>query len=343
MRSGELLPGELVQARREPFGQPAGVHEHDRRAVRPDQLEQLGVDRGPDRRSRRRGARRRRTEHQRHPLRRLGEVGQLGHVLDRDDDLDLHRLAEPRVHDGHRPGAARGLAAEEPGDLLERALGRRQADPLRRLVSDLLEAFEREREVRAALGAGHRVDLVDDHPSDAAQDLARLRREHQVEGLGRRDQDVGWARQDPPAFGRGRVAGSHRDAWLVDVLAEALGRQRRSRRAAPAGSSRCRPRALAVGRCRGPGTGGRWAAEDRSSSGRAPTGTRRASCPNPSARGSGCAVLRRSPASPGLARRWASRTCSRTTLGRRGRTPPGSPVHGTANLRRDGRDPVARR
>ena len=36
-----------------------------------------------------------------------------------------------------------------------------------------LEPFEREREVRAALGPGHRVDLVDDDPPDAPQDLAR--------------------------------------------------------------------------------------------------------------------------------------------------------------------------
>ena len=53
-----------------------------------------------------------------------------GHVLDRDDDLELERLAGAGVDDRHL--AARPDAAEEPGDRLERSLGRRQADPLRR-------------------------------------------------------------------------------------------------------------------------------------------------------------------------------------------------------------------
>ena len=58
----------------------------------------------------------------------------------------------------------------------------------------LVEPLEREREVRAALGAGERVDLVDDHGLDAAQGLARRRREHEEEGLGRRDEDLGGMR-----------------------------------------------------------------------------------------------------------------------------------------------------
>ena len=104
-----------------------------------------------------------------------------------------------------------GLAAEEARDLVERALRRREADALRRRVGDRLEAFEREHEVRAALGRRERVDLVDDHGLDAAQDLARLRREHQVERLGRGDQDVGRGAHELLALLGGRVAGAHRD------------------------------------------------------------------------------------------------------------------------------------
>ena len=44
-----------------------------------------------------------------------------------------------------------------------------------------LEALERQREVRAALRAGDRVDLVDDDVLDAAQRLAGRAREHQVQ------------------------------------------------------------------------------------------------------------------------------------------------------------------
>ena len=229
MGSSELLAGELVETRREALGQAARVDEHDRRTMRPDQLEHLGVDRRPDRRLRRRGPRRGGSEHRRHPLRGLGHAREVGHVLDRDDDLDLHRLAHPRVDDRHGAGSVRGLPSEEPRDLLERTLGRGQADPLRRLVRELLEAFEREREVRAALGTGHRVDLVDDHPPDASQDLARLGGEHQVERLRRGDQDVGRSGLDPAALARRGVAGAHRDARLVDVLRRGVRPRARSR------------------------------------------------------------------------------------------------------------------
>ncbi len=73
---------------------------------------------------------------------------------------------------------------EEAPDLLERALGGAQADPLERSPSRpwsvrahvSLEALEREREVRAALGVRDGVDLVDDHRLDAAEHLARAAR-----------------------------------------------------------------------------------------------------------------------------------------------------------------------
>ena len=42
-------------------------------------------------------------------------------------------------------------------------------------AAEALEPLEAQREVRAALGAGDGVDLVDDHVLDAAEHLARLR------------------------------------------------------------------------------------------------------------------------------------------------------------------------
>ena len=118
-----------------------------------------------------------------------------GHVLDRDDDLELERLAGAGIDDRHL--AARPDAAEEPGDRLERPLGRAQPDPLRRASAALasptrsaLQALQAEREVGAALRARDRVDLVDDHVLDAAEDLAGLAGEQEVERLGRRDEDV---------------------------------------------------------------------------------------------------------------------------------------------------------
>ena len=87
------------------------------------------------------------------------------------DDLDL---------------AARPDPAEEPGDRLERPLRRRQPDALeRRRVGrpELLQALQRQREMRAALRAGDRVDLVDDDRLDAAERLAGRAGEQEVQAL----------------------------------------------------------------------------------------------------------------------------------------------------------------
>ncbi len=184
----ELFAGELVEAGGEPFGEAPGVAEHDRGPVRADQLEdarvhvrpdaavRLGVVEPEDARSR---ARRGRV--------RAGLV----HVVDRNDHLDVERLARARVDDRDRALSLLAETAEEPRDLVEGALGGREADALRRLVGDRLEPFERQHEVRAALGRCERVDLVDDHRLDPAQRLAGPGGEHQVERLGRGDEDVG--------------------------------------------------------------------------------------------------------------------------------------------------------
>ena len=77
-----------------------------------------------------------------------------------------------------------------------------------------LEPLEREREVGAALRPGDGVHLVEDQRVDRAQQLARLRGEHQEERLGRRDQDVRRRAQHRLALLLRRVARPHRDAEL---------------------------------------------------------------------------------------------------------------------------------
>ena len=115
------LEGQLVEAGGQPLGQAAGVHEDQRGAVLLDQLEQAGVDGRPDAAAHRAGRGR--------PAGRLvDDLAQRAHVVDRDHHLDLERLAHPGVDDGHRPRletpfGSRGEAAEEAGDLLERAAG----------------------------------------------------------------------------------------------------------------------------------------------------------------------------------------------------------------------------
>ena len=90
----ELLAGELVEALGEPLREAAAVGEHDRAAVLADELEDPGVDRGPDARphlaadDRAAGL----LVHRQH-------LAEPGHVLDRDDDLELERLARAGVDD----------------------------------------------------------------------------------------------------------------------------------------------------------------------------------------------------------------------------------------------------
>ena len=103
-----------------------------------------------------------------------------------------------------------------------------------------LEALERQRQVRAALGRHQRVDLVDDHGDRGAQRLARVRGEQQVQRLGRRDEDVGRLRGEARALGRRRVAGADRDGWASEPARPGVPRPARCRRAAPAGCARRR-------------------------------------------------------------------------------------------------------
>ena len=199
------------------------------------------------------------------------------------------------------------------------------------VVRDRLEPLEREREVRAALGAGERVDLVDDHPSDAAQDLARLRREHQVERLGRRDEDVGRARLDAAALVRRRVARCASRPGVRGRARRAARPRGRSRRAAPAGSSRCRRRARGAARRRGRGSGGRRPGAVRSS--RRSIAQRNAASVLPEPVGARIRrVLPAGDRGPALALRRGGRLerRGRTTRGRPARSGRGSPPHRTA-------------
>ena len=76
-----------------------------------------------------------------------------------------------------------------------------------------VQPLERQRQVRAALVAGDRVDLVDDHRAHASQHLAaRFAGEQDVERLRRRHQDVRRRACASRALARRGVAGAHRGA-----------------------------------------------------------------------------------------------------------------------------------
>ena len=122
------------------------------------------------------------------------------------------------------PGAA--VATEEAGDLLERSLRGGQPDALGRAGGDLLQPLERQRQVGAALGRGEGVDLVDDDGLDPGQRLGRRRGQHQVEALGRGDEQIGRPADQLLSIPRRGVAGAHRDLRRRHRLAEPLGGER---------------------------------------------------------------------------------------------------------------------
>ena len=202
----DLCLGDLVDPQREPLGQAAVVDEHDRRAVRPDELEERRVDRRPDRARGRLVARVHLDAVLHDGLRERPRRGpELAHVLDRDDDLQIELLALPRV-DEHDLAVGAGHPAT---DLRQRALRGRETDPLERLLDDALEPLERKGEVRAALCPGDRVDLVEDHRLDRLQQVAAAGREEQEERLRGGDEDVGRRAQHPLAVALWRVARPH--------------------------------------------------------------------------------------------------------------------------------------
>ena len=116
---------QLVEALGEALGGAPCVDEDDRRVVFLDELEQLRVDRGPDRADVGVGLALGGDALGVGEVRRAG----LAHVLDRHDDLQVELLGDPGIDD-----LALALRAdEELRDPLQRALRRGEADPLQRV------------------------------------------------------------------------------------------------------------------------------------------------------------------------------------------------------------------
>ena len=229
----ETLRVDLVEPSGEPLGEPTRVREHDRRPVREDPIDDRLLDVRPHRAGdlgRLRwgepvavavrvaappGIRRR-------VVGGTGRRRRIEHVRHRHDDLQVERLGRPRRDDLHGSGPA-----EEAGDLVDRADGRRQSDALRRRevgivgATQRVEALEADRQVRTPFGGGDGVHLVDDHGVDAPEGLPRLRGEHEVQRFRRRDEDVRRVGDEFAPVGRGRVARAHPHGDLRQGDAEA--------------------------------------------------------------------------------------------------------------------------
>ena len=187
VRGDVRLAEPLGEVARDPLRDAALVDEDQRGAMLVDQLGEPVVHLAPHFGRHHRGERR-----ARHFDREIA----VAHMAGVDD---LHRFI--------------ALADEETRHLVQRLHGGGQADAHRGPLAQRLEPFQRKHQVRTALAAGHRVQLVDDHALHRLQHrAARVGAEQDVQGLRRRHQDVRRRAAHALALRRRRVAGAHRVA-----------------------------------------------------------------------------------------------------------------------------------
>ena len=115
-------------------------------------------------------------------------------------------------------------SAQKPRHFIERPLCRRQTDALRWSSAARGQPFDGDREMRTALGRNQRVNLVDDDRLDAGEGVAGVRRQHQVQGFRRGDQDVGRLALKSRPLGRRRVACSDGNRGNPVGIAACVGR-----------------------------------------------------------------------------------------------------------------------
>ena len=165
-----FLRRQLIEARGQPLRHPPRVDEDDGRAMLADQLQEPWMNGRPDA-----PPRHSRLSLRDHGCALPGASLEVGHVLHRHLDRYLQRLSHAGVDDLHVPAHA----AKEARHHLEGTLGRGQADALRLGFGQSPQPLEAQGQVGAALGGGHRVDLVDDHPAHRVEQLAGGTGEHQ--------------------------------------------------------------------------------------------------------------------------------------------------------------------
>ena len=138
--SDAIIAKALGQLMRHPLGKAPGVHRDQRRAMRLDQMHEAIVDFFPDL-MRHHGFERR----------------------TRNFDREVHRALVALVDDDA------GTIGQKPRDLLDRLLRRRKSDALQLAPAHMIEAFERQRQVRTTARLQHGVDLVDDDDASSLQ------------------------------------------------------------------------------------------------------------------------------------------------------------------------------
>ena len=315
--AGSLVVRQLVQALGEALGAAAVVDEDDRRGVLADELQELRVDRRPDRArgwrrveqasigpgrcapaSRPPVAGRSSARRRRRSARSCPRPGRRS----RGRAPSACRRRRSRTCAAGRRGTARSAPAgagwpraRSAGGPAPPLVGRRRCESRSRVSARWAPRFD-----WATAWISSTITA-----STPVEDLPRARGHHQVERLRGRDQDVGRLAPHRLALALRRVAGAQADR---DLRADPL--QRRAEVALDVVGERLQrrdvddPHALAR------------AARARERGGRSPRGRRPASCPTRWGRRSACWRRRRSSASPAPAQASAPRTTPRTSASR---------------------------
>ena len=185
MRGDLLGPSRSERWRVDPLGQPAGVDEDERRAMRLDQFGEAVVDLAPDLARHDRFERRRR-----HLDRQIARAAMAG--------VDDRAVGRCRRRSGTgRPSSIGFCVADSPirSSRSPHSAASRSSDSAR---------------CAAALVCRDRVDLVDDHRARRRQHRAAgLRAEQHVKRFRRGDDDVRRLAAHALALARRRVAGAH--------------------------------------------------------------------------------------------------------------------------------------
>lgn len=106
-------------------------------------------------------------------------------------------------------------SSQEARYFLERALSGGEANALDVSFRQSLQAFQRKREMRAALGGNEGVNLVDDDGFYGAERFRGLRGKNQVERFGGGDEDFRGLAGEAGALALRRVAGADADGRVV--------------------------------------------------------------------------------------------------------------------------------
>ena len=140
-------------------------------------------------------------------------------IRQRRHDLDIQVFAHTGIHDRTGPlPAVVASAHQKSRDLLDRTEGRRTADSLHRLLYQLFQTLQADRQMHAALVVTHGVNLVDNHrPYGGQMRRHTLAAQKEIERFGGGDQNMGRLSDHLGAVASRRVPRPHGDTDLRQI------------------------------------------------------------------------------------------------------------------------------